>query len=64
MIHVEGYKEASEDDGVAGIGGNVTEHGGAMNGGAVMRDRAGNKDEWWSNHGNNPERRVDQEDFF
>ena len=35
-----------------------------MNGGATMRDGAGSEDEQQSNHGNNLERRVDQEDFF
>ena len=42
----------------------MTEHGSVMNGGAAMRDGARSEDERQSNHGNNPEMRVNQEDFF
>ena len=62
VMHVEGYEKAREAG--ASRGGNVTEHGSVMNGGATMRDGAGSEDEQQSNHGNNLERRVDQEDFF
>ena len=42
----------------------MTEHGSAMNGGAAMRDGEGSEDERRTNHGNNPMRKVDQEDLF
>ena len=64
MIRVEEYEEVSKDDGVAGIGGNVTEHGSAINGGAAMMAGVGSEDELRSNHGSNPKRRVNQKDFF
>ena len=64
VICVEGYEEVSGDDGVVGIGGYVTEHGSAINGGATVMGGAGSEEERRSNHGSNPERRVDQEDLF
>ena len=64
MIRVEGYEEVSGDDGVVGTGGYVTEHGSAINGGATVMGGARSEKERRSNHGSNPERRVDQEDLF
>ena len=45
MIHVEGYEEVSENVGVAVTGGNVNEHGSAINGGTTVKGGAGSEEE-------------------
>nr|POE54792.1 hypothetical protein CFP56_47628 [Quercus suber] len=63
VIRVVGYEEDSVDNGVTGTESNVTDLGSDVNKGSVMMGGA-REEEQRSNHGSNPERRVDQEVLF